>query len=164
MPGGPTPPPLRGSGAGGPGGAGGTTVHPPAQGCAPAPRRIWRLTPEQYSRSVQAVLPAVERAGEAIANSLTVNTEGFTNEAAAMTFTGPHVNQILQSSFTLARNAAAEPARLLPCLGQTPVARACFEELVKGHGARAFRRVLAADEVQRLADFVARQPTTAEGV
>jgi hypothetical protein len=146
------------------GGAGGAPVDPPAQDCAAPPRRIWRLTPEQYSRSVQAVLPAVLRAGDAIANSLAVSSDAFSNEAAAMTFTGPHVNQILQSAFSLARTAAGEPARLLPCLGQTPVARACLEELVGGYGGRAFRRTLAADEIQRLADFVARQPTTAEGV
>jgi hypothetical protein len=113
---------------------------------------------------VQAVLPAVQRAGDAIVNSLTVNTEAFSNEAAAMTFTGPHVNQLLQSSFTLAKTAATDPAKLLPCLGTSPVPRTCLEELVSTNGARAFRRTLAADEIQRLADFVAKQPTTAEGV
>lgn len=135
---------------------------PPAPPGAPAacdfaPARIWKLTPEQYSRSVETLLPRVRRAGDAIASSLTVNTESFSNESAAMALTGPHVGQILESSFTLARDAAANPAQLLPCLGQAAPGRACLEQLVTTYGPRAFRRDLAADETARLVDFVVKQ-------
>jgi hypothetical protein len=145
-------------GSPGSGGSGGSpTVSEPATGCGFAARRIWKLTPEQYSRSVEALLPQVHRAGDAIANSLTVNTEAFSNEAATMALTGPHVGQILESSLSLAREAASDPAKLLPCLGQAAPARACLEQLVTTYAARAFRRDLAADETVRLVDFVSKQ-------
>src|SRR4051812_45105597 len=50
------------------GGSTGAMMEPgPRPACALAPRRIWRLTPDQYGRSVQAVLPGVTEAGKAIA-------------------------------------------------------------------------------------------------
>jgi hypothetical protein len=150
-------PASTGGGGGGAGGGGGPKVSDPPAGCGYAPRRVWKLTPEQYSRSVEALLPEIHRAGDGIANSLTVNSEAFSNESAAMALTGPHVGQVLESSFTLARAAAADPAKLLPCLGTAAPPRACLQELVNSYGAKAFRRDLAADETSRLVDFVASQ-------
>src|SRR5262245_58094320 len=50
----------------------------------PQPPRIWKLTPSQYTRSVQALLGIDDRPGDGLVSTVTFSTRGFTNEADVM--------------------------------------------------------------------------------
>src|SRR5688572_25615005 len=81
---GPESPAPRGTGTAGPGapapggapeGMPGATVppNPAATGpCGPPARRIWKLTPDQYTSTVNAILPKVGDPGEALQGSLSL--------------------------------------------------------------------------------------------
>jgi hypothetical protein len=139
----------------GPDGAGGAPMPADPRACRSGPRRIWKLTPSQYTRSVQAVLPGALRAGDAIAASL-VAGEGFSNDSGALALTAPHVTQVLASAWRLAGEATADPRTLDPCLADGPDA-ACLREVVTRYVGKAFRRDLSLAEVDALTAFVQRQ-------
>jgi hypothetical protein len=155
--GGTSPPDRPGGGqtgnmTGGGAGAGGTSMpgvdekpKPPAAGCGLSPRRIWALTPEQYARTVQALFPAA-KLGDGLGGSLAVQ-EGFSNQAGRLDMTEPHVAQLLAISWQLAADAAADPAKLAPCLAQPTVDAACVRTFIGDFAARAFRRDQAPGEI-----------------
>src|SRR5437762_1262697 len=82
-----------GSGAGGLGGVGPMAGHgppsddPPKAGCTLPARRIWALTPDQFARSVRALLPGAQ-VSDGLAASLAVQN-GFSNEAGRLDMTEP---------------------------------------------------------------------------
>ena len=125
----------------------------PPGACGGGPQRIWPLTPEQYLRTVKAVLPAAGDAGSNLAGSLAERT-GFSNDANRLGMTEPYVSELLDAVFKLATAAVATPAQLAPCLGQATVTPACHKEFVAGFTARAFRRELAPAEVDELSKFL----------
>jgi hypothetical protein len=136
------------------GGPSSPTPGDPAAGvCQPAARRLWRLTPEQYRRTVEAMFPGQHAAGQGLARTLTVDAEGFSNDAGALSMTPPHVTEIVQSSFQLARDVTADPGALLPCLAGGAPDDACLRTLVTRYGGQAFRRDLAPAEIDRLLTF-----------
>jgi hypothetical protein len=158
--GGPTP------GGGGRGGGGGTPspgtmpgtgpstgpmVGPPPMGCGVAARRLWALTPDQYGRTIEALVPGQHDAGSRIASTV-IDNDGFTNNAGNMLMTEPHVTEVLEAAVQLADLALATPAALDPCLAQASPTDVCLRGFVGGFTGRAFRRDLPASEV---ADWVA---------
>jgi hypothetical protein len=156
-----------GPGAGGPGSAPGNGTAPGNGGggpatpgtpgvCAAPVRRVWKLTPDQYSRAVESVLPGVVRAGDNIAASL-AEASGFSNSADALAMTGPHVTQVLKNAWQIGSDAAADPGKLLPCLPAGAKDPACLRQLVETYGTRAFRRDLAPAELDELSTFVRKQ-------
>jgi hypothetical protein len=145
---------TAGRGVGGSGGSPGPKDMPP-QGCGPAPRRIWALTPDQYARTVRAVLPAAKLA-DGLGSTLAVQN-GFSNEAARLDMTEPHVGQLLQIAWQLGADAAADPAKLAPCLGQPAVDAACVRGFVTDFAARAFRRDLGTAEADALVTYFQKQ-------
>jgi hypothetical protein len=169
IPGKTTPPPDRSGGGPGPvtgggGGTGGVPVMggggdpkpiPGATGCGLAPRRIWALTPEQYARTVKALFPAA-KLGDGLAGSLAVQ-EGFSNEAGRLDMTEPHVAQLLQISWQLAAEAAADPGKLAPCLGQPSIDAACLRGFIGDFASRAFRRELSGAEIDPLVTYFQKQ-------
>jgi len=164
QPGSTSPPDRRGGQTGDMvGGAGGAGVTPPIDeppkpppgACGLAPRRIWALTPEQYARTVKALFPAA-KLGDGLAGSLAVH-EGFSNEAGRLDMTEPHVAQLLQISWQLAADAAADPAKLAACLGQPTVDAACPRSFVGDFAARAFRRDLTPAELDPLVTHFQKQ-------
>jgi hypothetical protein len=161
-----TPDPQPGAGGnGGPmnngtGGAGGgsTTTPPvpePTAGCGYAPRRIWALTPDQYARTIRGLLPAV-KAGEGLSGTLAIQ-EGFSNAAGRLDMTEPHVGQLLQTAWEMAGEAATDPAKLAPCLGQATVAAACVRDFITSFAGRAFRRDLVPAEIDAFATHFQKQ-------
>jgi hypothetical protein len=157
-------PPERGAGRGpdpAPGGTGGSPADPgPGPGpkdtpmpggCGLAPRRIWALTPDQFARTVRAVLPAVE-VPDGLASTLAVQN-GFSNEAGRLDMTEPHVGQLLQIAWQLGADAAANPGKLSPCLAQPAPDAACVRSFVADFAPRAFRRDLTAGELDGLVGY-----------
>jgi hypothetical protein len=122
-------------------------------GCGFAPRRIWVLTPDQYGRSVAALLPAERTAGARIASSV-IHNDGFSNNAGDMVMTEPHVTEVLEAAVQLADVALATPGVLDACLTQPVPSDACLRAFVGGFAGRAFRRDLEAAEIDRLVGFV----------
>jgi hypothetical protein len=131
-------------------------VGPVPMGCGFAPRRIWALTPDQYGRSVAALLPAERTAGARIASSVVENA-GFSNSAGNMAMTEPHVTEVLEAAVQLAGVALGTPGMLDACLAQPAPSDACLRGFVGGFASRAFRRDLDAAEVDRLVAFTREQ-------
>ena len=159
-----SPAPSSGGAAGGPaaGTAPGTASPPgapaPSSICTPAPRRLWKLTPAQYGRSVASLFPAVSDAGERIAATV-VGGQDFSNDAGQLSLTGPHVNALVASAWQIAADAAADPGKLLPCLNAATPPPSCWSEVATVFGGRAFRRDLGPHEIDRLAGFAAQRAT-----
>jgi hypothetical protein len=149
--GGSTPGTNPGPGGSDPGSPPGTTP-PSAQDCAPPPARIWALTPDQYVRTVQSLLPGAAAMfdGEGLNGALGAQ-QGFSNVASRLGLTEPYVGILLEQSYKLASAATATPAQLAPCLGQAArPADTCVRDFIAGFGARAFRRDLDAGEIDGL--------------
>ena len=131
-------------------------VGPAPMGCGFAARRIWVLTPDQYGRSVSALLPAERTAGARIASSV-IDNDGFSNSAGNLAMTEPHVTEVLEAAVQLANAALATPGVLDACLTQPAPSDACLRGFVAGFAGRAFRRDLDATEIDRLVTFVKEQ-------
>jgi hypothetical protein len=131
---------------------------PPASTCTPGPQRIWPLTPEQYLKTVKAVLPSAGVVGQSLAASLAERT-GFSNEAGKLGLTEQYVSELLDTVWELSSTAVTNPGQLAPCLGQAAVTPACHKEFVSGFVARAFRRELSAAETDELAAYLTKEAT-----
>jgi hypothetical protein len=136
------------------------TPTPPAAGCAASPGRIWALTPQQYLRTVKALLPMSGDTGASLAASLAEGT-GFSNEAGRLTMTEPHVSDLLETVWELSTKATGNLAQLAPCLAAAPD-DACLRTFITGFGARAFRRDLAPSEVDAITTYVRKEITGAD--
>jgi hypothetical protein len=123
--------------------------QPTAPDCGLPPARIWALTPEQYVRAVKGLLPAAAITAESLAGSAG-DRHGFSNEASRLALTEPQLGQILELAYKLASDAAAAPGGLAPCLAQPAPAAGCVRDFVQSFAGRAFRRGLAAAEVDAL--------------
>jgi hypothetical protein len=146
------PPGLQPPGMTPPGSSPPVTGPPPdPQSCSLPPPRIWALTPEQYVRSVKNVLPDAALDVEALTGTIAAQTGGFSNEASRLAMTEPHLGQMLELAYRLANDAAANPAKLSPCLAQPTPAAGCVRDFVQAFTTRAFRRTVAAVEVDALA-------------
>lgn len=121
---------------------------PDAKGCALPVARVWKLTPDQYTRTAQALLgTGIGRPGDELAATLPTRPIGFSNDATALELSEPHVAQLLATARRLAGAAAAD-AKVFPCQGARATEAACVRTFVEAFGARAFRRPLAPAEVQ----------------
>ena len=114
-PGGRNPNPVPGetprAGPGSPG-----TMPPAAQNCGLPPARIWALTPGAI-RAHGEERPARRghhRRGPDRHHRR--RAQGFSNEASRLALTEPHLGQLLELAYQLASDAAADPAKLAPCL------------------------------------------------
>jgi hypothetical protein len=132
----------------------------PTAGCAPAPGRIWALTPAQYLRTLQTLLPAAAAGlGDALAASLAPGN-GFSNDAGGLGMTEPHVSALLDTAWQVASRAASgDLGQLAPCLATAAPDQACLHGFVTGFGARAFRRDLTADETTEMMAYLTKEST-----
>jgi hypothetical protein len=133
----------------------------PADRCAPGPQRIWPLTPDQYLRTVKAVLPNAGMVGQSLTASVAERT-GFSNEAGRLGLTEQYVSELLDTVWRLASTAAISPAQLAPCLGEATVTPACHQQFVAGFAARAFRRELSPAEQDELAGYLTREAASGD--
>jgi hypothetical protein len=114
------------------------------------------LTPDQYGRSVTALLPSEKAAGARVASSV-IDNDGFTNNAGNMAMTEPHVTEILEAAVQLADSALADQSVLGACLAQPSPTDDCLRGFVGGFASHAFRRDLDPSEIDGLVAFVKAQ-------
>ena len=109
-----------------------------------APRRIWRLTPQQYDNTLKDLFGTESKFGAGFPAD-DIGT-GFSNAADALLMT-PLLADKLQSA---ADDTAmtADLSRFAPCAGSAKDDN-CLRELVTRFGERAFRRPLSAAEIER---------------
>ena len=150
--------PGRGDGSGGAGGGDGLdkTANPRAsiEDAPPAPlrcdaleagrRRLRRLTPDEFDRSVQSVVGLSSEWGGRFAADPVI--EGFSNDADALIVTPLLADQLMQAAEAIATEAAPDVANAAGC-GQGPD---CAAQLVRQVGRRAYRRPLDEAEVEAL--------------
>ena len=133
-------------------GAPGTPDTPGA--CAAIPKRLWKLTPDQYAATITALVPeAPAQLGAALELTL-ARASGFATEAARLEISPPHAEALLSSADALVATAVRNPGKLHTCLA-TAASRAepgCIRSFVETFGKKAFRRPLGQDEVS---DYVA---------
>ena len=139
----------------------GTTPGTPGS-CALPPTRIWALTPDQLARTMLTVLPTTGDQFEGLAGAIAAG-EGFSNTASRLNMTEPYVGQLLELAYKLSSAAAADPAKLAPCLAQAAPADTCVRDFVNGFAGRAYRRDLTAAETQALVDQYKRARTAGDG-
>ncbi len=139
-----------------PGTPGGPPTNPAT--CAPGPTRIWALTPSQYIRTVQSLLPTAAGAGDTLAAAIVAGT-GFSNDAARLGMTEPYVAELLDGAWRLGSKASETPGQLAPCLAAAAPDEACLRTFVTSFGARAFRRDLSAAEADAVTSYLKQQAT-----
>ncbi len=114
-------------------------------GCAPTTARIWRLTPEQYGKTLRSLLPGLSGdPGGEVAGTLPPSQGRFTNSAADLVMSVPHVSQLVTTTGRIVDKALTDPAKISPCLAAPDAS--CMRLFIDGFGARAFRRPLLAAE------------------
>ena len=124
--GGPSTPGNPGGGNTGPGTPGTNPGTNPGTGnggmpgaCALPPARIWALTPDQYVRTVKALLPSATITAEALAGTLAGQATASPTRPAGWRMTEPLRQRSCWSTvWQLATTAVATPAQLAPCLGE----------------------------------------------
>jgi hypothetical protein len=119
------------------------------------PTRLWELTPEQYTRTAQALLGTKTRPGDEL-------DQGQSRQASAA-LSEAHVVALYEAARRLATEASADPAKLHPCLATGLGDPTCVRTFLQDFLARAFRRDVAAAEVDAYAGFFARQAAAADG-
>ena len=139
----------------------GTTPGTPGS-CALPTTRIWALTPDQLARTMLTVLPTTGDQFEGLAGAIAAG-EGFSNTASRLNMTEPYVGQLLELAYKLSSAAAADPAKLAPCLAQAAPADTCVRDFVNGFAGKAYRRDLTAAETQGLVDQYKRARTAGDG-
>lgn len=137
---------THGGAAGGKAGAGGSAGAGTGGGGAPAAcavpaTRIWKLTPTQYTRTVQDLLKTTLVPTADLRGSLS-SPDGFSNKADVEQMSEPHTGELRRLAELMAREAIGKKAELSPCLGVAPLADACVRAFIADFGGRAFRRPL----------------------
>jgi len=158
---------IAGAGAGvgdQPGATPGLAAEPPvgapADGCAVPERRLWKLTPPQLDATL-ATLVTLPSVAPRLRGTLSGALGGYSNEAARLEMSAPHVATL----FDVAREAAASA---LDSGGAVSACRAamssadCVAGLVADFGARAFRRPLTSEELLRYRSFFANELTASD--
>ncbi len=125
-------------------------TRPVARKCGAAdlpPPRLWRLTHEQYARTLESLLGS---AGAVDIKKFPPPEEdfGLDNQVARLVIAAPLAEQYFSAAETVA--AAAPLARLLPCSPADPANAACVQKLAADFGRLAWRRPLETAEVDSL--------------
>jgi hypothetical protein len=115
--------------------------------CAAPAQRLWKLTPNQYERTVKSLLPGAAGFGTRLAQTLAVPEKGFGNAAGVLQLGAAHAEQLYANAGEL----AAQAMGLYPCAGQQQSDATCARVFIADFARKAIRRPLAADEVARYA-------------
>jgi hypothetical protein len=143
-----------GGGSGGGGGKGGTMGLGPCTAMPPLERRLWRLSPEQWSTAVKDLL--------GLTAAPVVSNRGG---QAAYAFFGD-VSLDVDENFQFALYQAAQGevlpeiapriAQIAPCTDTTPAGQApCAQAFAESFGKRAFRRPVTPEEIAGLMEVYA---------
>lgn len=120
-------------------------------------RQLRLLTRREYVDTVRDLL-GLEATGALVNFPVEIRVRGYDNNAAAADVTSRHIDEYIAEAEDLAVRAVAERrAQIVPCDPNTG-ATACARTFVETFGARAYRRPLDTDEVDRLAAFFSSDP------
>jgi hypothetical protein len=109
-----------------------------------APRRMWRLTPEQYDNTLRDLLGTPSTYGAGFpADNIGV---GFSNDATDLLMTPLMADKLHSAAEDIA--ATTELTRFAPC-ASSQKDDTCLKEFSGRFGERAFRRPLTAAEIDR---------------
>jgi hypothetical protein len=150
-----------GSNGGNAGSAGGSLMAPPEalaepQECtsnAPGPRKLWRLSAEEYEASIRAIFNDTSGGapvGSVFSDPLVL---GFSVDANALVVQGLNASQLMDSAEAVAA-WAAQNNQLGQFASCTSVDASCAKKFDQGFGRRAFRTKLADDDA-RIAGYSA---------
>jgi hypothetical protein len=137
-----------------PGPAGATSGGAAAAASCQAPplrRRLWKLTPSQYSATIRALVPSMPDAGRDLVKTLQKEEGGFLGEPSRQDLSPPHVEQLYDVAEAVATEVVKPTGPLASCLGGTDAA--CVRTFIQTFGSGAFRRPLEPDEVTRFVAF-----------
>lgn len=150
------PPPDRPSR---PGGAG--TKEPPVASpaalCPVRPARVRKLTPEQYGRTVRALLPDAVDVTDELRATAGPGKGQFSSDAGALDLSEPHVAALYQIAQAAAAKAARDPGRLASCLANAMPDPACWKAFIEGFVPRAYRRDVTPADVDGAVSFLKAQ-------
>lgn len=123
------------------------------ESATPGPAPLRRLTVGELNNTVRDLLGDTTRPGDGLPPDFPAEkaSNGFENDVTEQTVTVAHVEELLSMNEGIALRATEDLAAIVPC---DPVASgedACVREFIEAFGRRAYRRPLAADEVDELA-------------
>jgi hypothetical protein len=120
---------------------------------APGPRKIWRLSADEFDASVRSIFN--DTSGGAPVGAIfsdPVNL-GFTVDANALVVQGLNASQLMDSAEAVAA-WAAQNGKLSQFASCTTVDATCAQQFIQGFGRRAFRTTLAKNDA-RIASYSA---------
>jgi hypothetical protein len=116
-------------------------------------RRIWRLTRQQYERSVSALLGDSSHPAASF-NPEPGSEQGFQNDAFSLRVRGPEAAQFQAAAQRLAKAAVAgDLARFAAFASASLADAACASTVVETFGSSVFRRPLTASEQSRYVEL-----------
>jgi len=121
----------------------------PSDGCESPAARLWKLTPSQLDRSLQAALPGAPPADPGIADSLP-GGKVFSNETGFLEAGQAHVEALLAQAGRWADYAVANPEAVHDCLSGGLDDEVCVRQGVGALASRAFRRPVSDAELDDL--------------
>jgi uncharacterized protein DUF1592/uncharacterized protein DUF1588/uncharacterized protein DUF1587/uncharacterized protein DUF1595/uncharacterized protein DUF1585 len=129
-------------------GTAGSGVLATCPSTASTPMPLRRLTKFEYTNTTRNLLNVTSTA----ANDLPADevTEGFNNQAAALTVSSLHAEKYVLVSEALAKEAVKSVSTLAPCNTATKTEDACAMDFANSFGRRAFRRPVTAQDRQVL--------------
>ncbi len=142
---------------------------PPVASCAagaagPGVAYLRRLSNWEYDNTVHALLGAAPNTSVRFAFVPDAQVSGFDNNAEVVSISMPVFDKLTQAAEALSSEFAGDSARLAALVGCDVSAPACVEGFAKAFAARAFRRQLAADELESLRSLAAAAPNGKDGV
>jgi hypothetical protein len=146
-----------------PGNAAGDGAAPGEPGCAPPPVRIWKLTPAQYGRTIEGLLPGLKASIVDLEKTAT-SVGAFKNYAASGDISEPEFDVLFVKASELARQVAARAGEIDGCAASQPVTPECASQVTSRFAERAFRRPLEGQELTAYAAFFAAQSQTGSGL
>ncbi len=119
---------------------------------APEPSALRRLSNVEYNNSVRDLYPGVEIPVQSFPADNDVH--GFENNATVQSESAVLIERYQVAAAEITEWAMDRPDLALPCVPGSPADEsACGRQLVQSFGARAFRRPLTSDEVDRFVAF-----------
>jgi hypothetical protein len=136
------------AGTSGPTGAGGAGVGAGNPGTV----GIHRLNAYEYDNTINDLLGLSQTLAEKTFLPDETGTNGFDNEADALTMTDAEFQQYFDAADTLTEQVFADATltkNIVTCAPAGATDAACLDTIVNGFGLRAYRRPLTSDEVTR---------------
>lgn len=120
--------------------------------CDALTSRVWKLTPTQFSRSIEALIPSAKNVGEGLDATLS-RTGQFTNYAADLQMSAPHVSDLLERTQKAAEMAVASLPAARACVSGDAADETCVGQFLEAFIPRAFRTEVPREEVERFSAY-----------